>query len=105
MEKRGYTEKVYSVCPCCGYRTLDGEEGNNEICPVCFWEDDPIQRKDPHYWGGANHVSLVEARKNYEKYGAVEERFVRFVRKPLREEAADGSEEVGGADHPIIEKE
>ncbi|MGR9272681.1 CPCC family cysteine-rich protein (plasmid) [Rhizobium leguminosarum] len=26
-------------CPCCHFRTLH-ERGGNEICPVCFWEDD-----------------------------------------------------------------
>ena len=26
-------------CPCCGYYTLEDEEGHFDICPVCFWED------------------------------------------------------------------
>ncbi len=26
-------------CPCCRYVTLS-ERGGDEICPVCFWEDD-----------------------------------------------------------------
>ena len=34
------------------------------ICPVCFWEDDLIQLKDPEYAGGANLVSLWQARLN-----------------------------------------
>ena len=31
-------------CPCCGFYTFDEKlNGNYDICPVCFWEDDPIQ--------------------------------------------------------------
>ena len=41
-----------------------------EICPVCGWENDPVQRKDPDFAGGANELSLREARKAYlEKTG------------------------------------
>ena len=37
-----------SPCPCCGFMTFDVESrGNWEICPVCFWEDDPVQSADP----------------------------------------------------------
>ncbi len=72
-------------CPCCGYYTLPGS-GNYEICPVCFWEDDPIQEDDPALCDGANKVCLNEARDNYEKYGACEERFVPHVRAPYDEE-------------------
>lgn len=47
-------------CPCCGFYTFDEKpNGNYDICPVCFWEDDPIQLEDNEYEGGANRVSLV----------------------------------------------
>ena len=72
-------------CPCCGYYTLPGA-GAYDVCPVCFWEDDPVQEDDPDYAGGANDLSLNECRKNYEIYGACEERFKERVRKPLPEE-------------------
>ena len=50
-------------CPCCGFYTFDEKpNGNYDICPVCFWEDDPIQLEDNEYEGGANRVSLVQAR-------------------------------------------
>ncbi|HEP9402485.1 hydrolase, partial [Pseudomonas aeruginosa] len=40
-------------CPCCGYLTFDEEPcGTYEICPVCYWEDDIAQNKDPDYDGG-----------------------------------------------------
>lgn len=51
-------------CPCCGYYTFnDKPDGNYDICPVCFWEDDPIQLQDPNYAGGANKVSLLQGQK------------------------------------------
>lgn len=37
-------------CPCCGFYTFDEKlNGNYDICPVCFWEDDPIQLEDNEY--------------------------------------------------------
>ncbi|EJS66361.1 hypothetical protein CN425_23275 [Bacillus cereus] len=53
------------TCPCCGYKTLEEEPpGTYEICSICFWEDDPVQFKDPDLEGGANEVSLRQAQKN-----------------------------------------
>lgn len=53
-------------CPCCGRHTLS-EEGMYEICSVCLWEDDPTQLNDPTYAGGANRLSLIQARENWKK--------------------------------------
>lgn len=53
-------------CPCCGSKTLS-EAGAYEICDVCDWEDDPVQSADPDYAGGANKLSLNEARKAWRK--------------------------------------
>lgn len=36
-----------------------------EICPICGWEDDLVQKKDPSFSGGANKLSLNEYRKKY----------------------------------------
>ena len=52
------------LCPCCKQFRLN-EIGKYEICPICKWEDDPAQRKDITYFGGANKLSLEEARKAY----------------------------------------
>ncbi|PSH21606.1 hypothetical protein B7R74_09955 [Yersinia pseudotuberculosis] len=49
-------------CPCCGSKTIDNL-GDYEICPICKWEDDPIQSKKPDYVGGANKMSLNEAKE------------------------------------------
>jgi len=51
-------------CPVCDSFKFD-EIGKYEICPVCKWEDDPIQRKDPDYEGGANGMSLNAYRLKY----------------------------------------
>lgn len=52
------------ACPCCGEYTL-GETGGFEICEICHWEDDSLQRDDPDYAGGANTMSLNQARRAY----------------------------------------
>ena len=71
-------------CNCCGYLTLDDpENGSYEICPVCFSENDGVQNDDPTYSGGANEPNLLEARRNFESYGAVEQRLISYVRAPL----------------------
>ena len=50
-------------CPVCKDYFFSEEE--YEICPICGWEDDPVQRKDPDFAGGANTLSLNEAIKKY----------------------------------------
>ena len=75
------------ACPCCGYLTLNEEPpGTYEICPVCFWEDDSVQYEQPFFEGGANSVSLTEARRNYLEFGAIKQEFIDQIRKPLPEE-------------------
>ena len=49
-------------CPCCGKRVIT-ELGEYEVCEVCRWEDDPVQSADPDFGGGANKLSLNEARR------------------------------------------
>jgi hypothetical protein len=74
-------------CPCCGFMTLIEEQpGSFDICAVCFWEDDNVQFHDPDYRGGANKVSLNEARRNFLEYGAISKEFITRVRKPLDDE-------------------
>ena len=77
-------------CPCCGYLTypepVDSQEMRFGICEVCFWENDNVQRDDPDYAGGANTMSLNEARASFKKYGATDPDKVAFVRPPRPEE-------------------
>ena len=75
------------ACPCCGYLTFDEKpSGSFKICPVCYWEDDLIQNEDPSYSGGANEISLNQAKKNFSEYGAIKRDFISHVRKPFKEE-------------------
>jgi len=53
-------------CPCCKNRTLS-ELGAYEVCPICHWEDDPVQSNEPDYAGGANQNSLNQAREAWEQ--------------------------------------
>ena len=39
--------------------------GEYEICDECGWEDDPVQSSDDDYAGGANRLSLNQARNEY----------------------------------------
>ncbi|MBC6981376.1 CPCC family cysteine-rich protein [Caulobacter sp. 17J80-11] len=74
-------------CPCCGQRTyVSAKRDSYEVCPVCFWEDDLVQFEDPSFSGGANEVSLQEARENYRAFKASGARFVKAVRPPAPEE-------------------
>jgi hypothetical protein len=82
------TEKF--ACPCCGYKTFTQQpNGTYDICQVCFWEDDPIQLKDPDYEGGANKVSLKQGQRNFKKYGACEKEMIKNVRPPKKDEKRD----------------
>ena len=76
-------------CPCCGCFTLPAQ-GEFDICPVCFWEDDPAQSRDEQLDGLANKVCLIEARKNYLAFGACENEMLSHVRKPFPEELIPG---------------
>lgn len=65
------TIKPAGKCPCCEYLSIDpGEEGLWDICPVCFWENGG---------DGPNRMSLNEAQKNFESFGAINERSLEFV--------------------------
>ena len=77
------------ACPCCDYLTLSEPPGSFDVCLVCFWEDDNVQRDDPSFRGGANDESLNEARANYRAFGASSRLFVKDVRKPRPEEIPD----------------
>ena len=50
------------MCPCCGEFSLEEPMGSFEICPECGWENDPSQLKDPDLEGGANELSLNQAK-------------------------------------------
>lgn len=49
-------------CPVCGQHKFDFND-EFEICPVCGWEDDAVQRAEPDYPEGANGMSLNEYKR------------------------------------------
>jgi len=53
-------------CGCCGQYTIE-EEGTMESCSVCGWMQDPYQEEFQDKPGGANLMSLNEARQAYEE--------------------------------------
>ena len=57
-------DAVGSLCPCCGYYSLDAEDPGWDICLVCFWENGG---------DGPNHMTLAEAQKNFATFGAMSE--------------------------------
>jgi len=62
-----FTEEEFNVyeslkCPVCEKHFFIEKY---EICPVCSWENDPVQNKDPEFKGGANTLCLKEAREKY----------------------------------------
>lgn len=74
-------------CPCCNYKTLNEKPtGTFQVCPVCYWEDDNIQFNNPDFKGGANDINLNIAKENFRKIGAIEEKYLNFVRPPLDSE-------------------
>jgi hypothetical protein len=74
-------------CPCCGFKTLYGR-GQDEICSVCFWHDDGQDEPDAErILGGPNlDLSLRQAQANFNSFGAIHERFIEKVRKPMPDE-------------------
>jgi ribosomal protein L37E len=49
-------------CPVCGGYGFDYAM---DICKLCGWQDDAIQEKTPDYTGGANRMSLNQAKEAY----------------------------------------
>ena len=53
-------------CPVCGQYEFE-EEDDFDGCPTCNWQNDGLQNDEPDYWGGANEMSLNDAREMYKK--------------------------------------
>ena len=49
------------LCPVCGKSQVE----EYAICDVCNWENDPVQFEHPDLSGGANNMSLNQARAAY----------------------------------------
>jgi len=57
-------------CPACKHRVFE-TIGDWDTCPVCGWNSDPMQEAMPDEPIGANGISLNEARKNFQSFGAI----------------------------------
>jgi len=66
-------------CPCCGYNTLTAAS-NYEVCPICFWEDVPTT--DLVMRITSNHVTLLQAQRNFLATGACEANYLKLTRPP-----------------------
>jgi hypothetical protein len=57
-------------CPVCQRLTFE-TVGAWDTCPVCGWNSDPVQETIPDDPTGANGISLNDARRNYQTFGAI----------------------------------
>ena len=72
-----------SICPCCGYRTIPNKgDALGYICPVCFWEIDLFINSDDEASESNHGLTLIEARENYKKFGAVTKQLKEYCREP-----------------------
>ena len=76
-------------CPCCGYLVFPGPPGTQNICPICFWQDDRSPLRYATIPDGPNKVSLIEAQKNFAAFGAKEQRVRRYGRVPGASDVRD----------------
>jgi hypothetical protein len=91
-DKSRYTaQPELHYCLCCGYKTIEGYETNfgytkppdtYAICPICWWQDDPVAFSHPDEVIGPNGVSLRQAQENFAEFGASERRLLPHARQP-----------------------
>jgi len=59
------------ICPCCQFYSIElGEDGFQDICPVCFWQNGG---------NGPNHITLEEALNNFKVFGAIDKTSLQFI--------------------------
>lgn len=96
-----------NICPVCAKHAFD-VDGGYEICPVCGWENDRVQNRDHSFWGGANFLSVNEARIEYFLLGspaaeAARELSAQFAQKQAQLRAAYAENSPGGEKEPLAE--
>lgn len=66
-------ESKLEKCACCGSEEVpQGEKGLGYICENCGWEKDGVQEDKPDFNGGANIMSLNEAKQAYKEGKKIE---------------------------------
>ena len=77
-------------CPCCGYLVFLEPPDSYELCPICSWQDEALQLQFPTSCAfGANHITLVEAQRNFQAHGASKPYLTGFVRALLPSDRRD----------------
>ena len=61
-------DRALDLCRCCGKPTIE-EYDSFEICEICLWEDDNLQYAEPDREGGANKMSLNQAKEDARRRG------------------------------------
>jgi Cysteine-rich CPCC len=84
-------------CACCGFLVFDQPAGSFALCPVCNWEDDPVQLQFPGTPTGANSGSLYECQVRFLQVVPPDRQIHRGFRRdptwrPLRLEEATNRE-------------
>ena len=74
----GYTSRPLLQCPCCDFFALR-ERGAREICPLCYWDDDGSDLGELDRSSPANHISLRQARRNFQRCGAADDSATNLV--------------------------
>ncbi|HHW31075.1 MAG TPA: hypothetical protein GXX20_05290 [Clostridiaceae bacterium] len=76
-----------SPCPCCRFITIPNNgDALAYICPICLWEIDFFIHSDDEASDQNHGLTLVEARKNYQQFGAVLPDLKRYCRQPKKHE-------------------
>ena len=68
---------IKTICPCCGQYNFK-VPNFYEVCPVCKWRDDLLQRTEPDM-SGANKLSLNEHKSQWEEI-QVQQRYAEIVK-------------------------
>ncbi len=76
----GRPEELFR-CPCCCYKTII-KRGNYYVCPVCYWEDDG--NDEPSIYSSPNHMTLIEGKENFEKYGVCSISMISKVKSDMK---------------------
>ena len=58
-------------CACCLNYVFD-ELGSYDFCPICGWQDESLQNEYMDYGGGANEMSIRQARAAFKAGKPVE---------------------------------
>lgn len=76
-----------SPCPCCGYMTIPNKgDALAYICPVCMWEIDLFISSEDEPSDLNHGLTLIQARDNYNYYGAVLPHLKQYCRQPYQHE-------------------